>query len=369
VLAVIFCGGGVALWKSGKWLVKEDRFDKIHWAVVLAGESRDCERSDAAIRMYREARVDSLILSATRVFKNRYNSEFMVDYFVQQGVPRERVFEFRQDAYSTLEEARLLVRQFRYQNLDTVLIITSSYHTARTRRIFRKLALGYPVVLVASADYSVYDPNAWWSNRESLKIWFDEWARTLFSYYELAKSPAENGKAEFQGLTPDIWTPRSSERPDTRLPAFDSSVAPVSADTLPAMPVADTANALPKEPASGAAEAKTEDKSTGDSLHASKGDAKSGKSDSVKARKDSVKAAEAKTEGKAAAERAAESRSTEAKSQAKETESKAAEAKKTPAKAEKKASETTAKKASQASKPVAKSAEKKSEKSKSKKKD
>jgi uncharacterized SAM-binding protein YcdF (DUF218 family) len=375
-LAVVLCGGGVALWKSGKWLVQEDRFDKVHWAVVLAGESRDCERSDATIRMYRDSRIDTIVLSACRVFKNRYNSEFMVDYFVQQGVPRDRVFEFRQDAYSTLEEARLLVRQFRMQNLDTVLIITSSYHTARTRRTFRKLAQGYPVVLVASADYAVYDPNAWWSNRESLKIWFDEWARTIFSYYELAKSPAENGKSEFQGLTPDVWASRPQEHPDaSRQPAFDSAVTPVSADTLPTTPVADTANALPKEP-SGAAETKAENKSAGDSLHASRSDAKAEKSDSLKARKDSVKVAEAKAEvkseskaeAKAAAERIAESRSSEAKS-SKESESKSAEAKKASAKTEKKTSEPAAKKASQASKPVAKAAEKKSEKSKSKKKD
>ena len=202
-LAVLLSVGGVGLWRSGRWLVREDAFAHVKWAVVLAGETRDCERTDAALRLFQAGRIDTLVLSACRIFKNRYQSEFMVDYVAEQGMPRDRIFEFRQDAYSTQEEARLLVRQFRLQNLDTVLIITSNFHTARTRRIFRKLAQGHPVVLVAAADYPLYDPNAWWSNRESRKLWFDEWAKTFFTTYELARARPEAGKAEYQGLTPD----------------------------------------------------------------------------------------------------------------------------------------------------------------------
>jgi uncharacterized SAM-binding protein YcdF (DUF218 family) len=201
--AVFLSVGGVCLWRSGRWLVHEDAFDHVKWALVLAGESRDCERTDAAIRLFQEGKVDTLILSGCRIFKNRYQSEFMSEYAVQQGVPRERVFEFRQDTYSTQQEARQLVRQFRLQNLDTVLVVTSSFHTARTRRIFRKLAQGYPVVLLASADYHLYDPNAWWSNRESRKLWFNEWIKTFFTAYELWSEKPELGKAEYQGLTPD----------------------------------------------------------------------------------------------------------------------------------------------------------------------
>ncbi len=205
-LAFFLTVAPVCIWKSGRWLVADDHFQKVRWAVVLAGESRDCERTDAAIRLFQDGRIDSLVISGCRIFKTRYQSEFLADYAAHEGVPRGRLFEFRQDAYSTLEEARVLVRQFRLQNLDTVLIITSNYHTARTRRIFRKLTQGYPVVLVYPAEYHVYEPGAWWSNRESLKYWFNEWGKTLFTVFELARTSPENGKADFQGLTPDIWS-------------------------------------------------------------------------------------------------------------------------------------------------------------------
>jgi uncharacterized SAM-binding protein YcdF (DUF218 family) len=234
-LAVFLSVGGLGLWRSGRWLIREDGFAHVEWALVLAGESRDCERTDAAIRLLQEGRIDTMVLSATRVFKNRYQSEFMLDYAIQQGVPRDRVFEFRQDTYSTQEEARLLIRQFRLQNLDTVLVVTSNYHTARARRIFRKLAQGFPVVLVASADYPLFDPNAWWSNRESRKIWFSEWMKTFFTAYELWRARPESGQAEYQGLLPD-----PSGQSGTPLPTPDSPVRG-SGDTASARGVGENA--------------------------------------------------------------------------------------------------------------------------------
>lgn len=206
VLALIFCAGGVALWKSGRLLVREDAFDRVRWGVVLAGESRDAERADAAIRMFREGKIDTLVLSAMRIFKNRYQSELQLDHYHEQGVPQGRIFEFRHEALSTQEEAGMLIRQFRLQNLDTALIITSNYHTARTRRIFRKLSQGYPVILVSGAEFHVFDPDAWWSNRESRKVWLLEWTKTIFTYFELAFTEPESGKAQYQGLIPDVWT-------------------------------------------------------------------------------------------------------------------------------------------------------------------
>jgi uncharacterized SAM-binding protein YcdF (DUF218 family) len=315
VLALVLCVGGVCLWKSGRWLIHEDKFEKVRWGVVLAGESRDCERSDAAIRMFHEGRIDTLVISATRTFKTRYNSEFMVDYYVEQGVPRDRVFEFRQDAYSTLEEARLLVRQFRLQNLDTVLIVTTTFHTARTRRIFRKLAGGYPVVLVAAAEYSVYDPSAFWSNREGLKLWFDEWAKTFFTVFELAWTKPETDKAQFQGLTPDIWSSRTPE---------EAAPDPPPADTVPSAVIAKdsvetkSAPALPSDSANPAA---VEAKSALDSAAASaKADSARARKDSVKAHKDSVKAKAAEAaEEKAAKEAERKAETPEAKPAAKDS--------------------------------------------------
>lgn len=199
-LALVLILAGVCLWKSGRWLVSDDPFEKVEWAVVLAGEGRDAERSEAALRLYLDGRIDTLIYSGIRVFKDRYSSDFMTDWLAKNGYPREKLFEFRQDAYSTQEEAGFLIRQFRQQGLDTVLIITSNFHTARTRRIFRELAQGYPFVLVHAAELKDFEPSAWWSSREGRKHWLMEWTKTFSTWFELLNAPPETGKSEVNAL-------------------------------------------------------------------------------------------------------------------------------------------------------------------------
>jgi uncharacterized SAM-binding protein YcdF (DUF218 family) len=331
-VSVFLSVGGVCLWRSGRWLVHEDAFDHVKWALVLAGESRDCERTDAGIRLLQEGRVDTLILSGCRVFKNRYQSEFMAEYAVQQGVPRERVFEFRQDTYSTQQEARQLVRQFRLQNLDTVLVVTSSFHTARTRRIFRKLAQGYPVVLLSSADYHLYDPNAWWSNRESRKLWFNEWIKTFFTAYELWSERPETGKAEYQGLTPDPTA------------ASAASVMPATSNEKSSHAVTDSAARAAAEKPTGKEIPKDGGADSLKTGHAMEG------ADSARVRKDSAQAASKDTALSAAATPATTVSTREA--------AKEAEAKKAPAHA--------AKKPASGSKTSSKHEEKKPEKTKKK---
>jgi uncharacterized SAM-binding protein YcdF (DUF218 family) len=370
VLALILCVGGAFLWRSGRWLVRDDAFSHVKWALVLAGESRDCERSDAALRLFQEGRIDTIIESGCRIFKNRYESEFAVDYLVQKGVPQDRLFEFRQDAYSTLEEARLLVRQFRLQNLDTVLVITSSFHTARTRRIFRKLAQGYPVVLVSAAEYHVYDPNAWWSNRESRKLWFNEWCKTLFTYYELWRAKPETGKAEYQGLTPDPW----SNGPGPALPSsVPVDTARAGTDSASAKAVPGEGKEPSREPGADSAKAAADTvKARKDSVRSASGTDREAAGKAVEAKaKEEVRAAEAKAaEVKSARDSAA---AAEAAAKANEAAKFAAEATRSAVESKdgKAAKDTVAKKslprapkkpAAPAPKPAPKHEEKKAEK-------
>lgn len=227
-LAVLLLAGGVFLWRSGHWLIHEDEFEKASWAVILAGESREVERSDAALKLYLEGRIDTAIYSATRIFKTRYASEWMVEYLEKNGYPREKLFEFRQDDHSTLEEARNLIRQFRWQNLDTVLIITSNYHTARTRRIFHKLSQGYPYFLVYPAEFALFDPSSWWSSREGRKYWLLEWTKTVATWFELLGATPETGKSEGNGLTGYLGLPPSAT---TSAALLDSIAAAATRDS------------------------------------------------------------------------------------------------------------------------------------------
>ncbi len=200
--AIVSVVAALVLWRSGLWLVRTDSFEKVKWAVVLAGESRDMERTEAAALLMREGQVDSLIISGNRIFGNRYTSEFAARVFLEQGVEPIRVFEFRNDAYSTVEEAVELIRQFRFMGLDTVLVITSNFHTHRAGSIFQRLAGGDPEILVHAADYPLFDPGAWWSSRESRKHWLTEWLKVVHGTMEATGKRKVEGQSDFNQLLP-----------------------------------------------------------------------------------------------------------------------------------------------------------------------
>jgi len=193
ILILLFCAF-VFLWKSGDMLVRSNAPNHVRWAVVLAGEGRGMERSSAALNLFREGRFDSLILSGPRVFRDHHESEFSTEYLESNGFPHDRLFQLPHEANSTLSEAGVILKQAHLLGVDTLLIITSSFHSARALRIFRKLAGGVPVVCVAMADYSGFDPGAWWSSREGRVVWALEWAKTLLSAYELMNVKPMSGE-------------------------------------------------------------------------------------------------------------------------------------------------------------------------------
>ncbi len=194
----------VCLWRSGTWLVHTDPLPAhVRWAAVLAGEGRDMERSEAAFRLFQDGRFDSLILSGPRTFKTHYESEFSSQLLRAKGFPRDRLFTLPNEATSTAEEAEVLIKQARLLGIDTLLLITSEYHTARARRIYRRFAGGSPVVFVYGAETPDFDPQAWWTSRTSKEIWTIEWVKTLNSDWELLGKKPLRGAAEYVLLDPN----------------------------------------------------------------------------------------------------------------------------------------------------------------------
>ena len=246
------------LWKSGELLVHADPPGRVRWAAVLSGEGRDMELSESAWGLYQEGLFDSLILMGPRVFKSRYASEFAAGHLETRGFPGDHLFQLRNEALSTLEEAAILIPQARLLGADTLLIITAGFRSARTARIYRKLAGGYPVIRVYAAEAFAFDPRAWWSFGESREIWLIEWISTLRTGWRLLRQKPLVGSAEFVLLEPN---PRPGGVPpdSAGMPALEPAASlPAKIDGSPSGPVdtsahpADTTGGLQPAAAAGA---------------------------------------------------------------------------------------------------------------------
>ncbi len=173
--------------ESGKWLVRDDDFGHLRWVVVLDGQSGDLERSDFAAELIQSGRVDSVLLLGRRVFRDRNNADFYAEDIVEVGgVDPERVYVFRHDDPSTLEEAVTIIPWLKRRALrDTVLLLTSAPATRRAAFIFNKLSGGHPHFVTADLHNWRYNADGWIFERESRKSWFREWAAFLVAKWEL----------------------------------------------------------------------------------------------------------------------------------------------------------------------------------------
>ena len=172
--------------KSGHWLVQDDNFEHVKWVAILDGQSADLERSDFAANLLNEGQADSVLILGRRVYRDRSNSEYYADDFMKLGAfDSNAVFLVPHNDPSTISEAYSLVPWLKKHNADTVLLLTSAASTYRVKRIFQKLSGNSPVYITKDIHHVTYNPNCWYSNRESRKDWLRGWAALFASYLDL----------------------------------------------------------------------------------------------------------------------------------------------------------------------------------------
>lgn len=172
--------------KSGHWLVENDNFEHVKWIAVLDGQTADLERNDFAANLLKEGKADSVLILGRRVYRDRSNSEFYADDFMRLGnFDENAIFLVPHNDPSTISEAYSLVPWLKKHNADTVLLLTEAASTYRVKRIFQKLSGNSPVYLTQDIHHVTYNPNCWYSNRESRKNWLRSWAALFASYFDL----------------------------------------------------------------------------------------------------------------------------------------------------------------------------------------
>ena len=78
--------------------------------------------------------------------------------------------------------------ELRRRNVHNFLLVTSSYHTARAGRTYGSLAGqsgGGLTFRTVAAPAEFFLPESWWRVRESRKIVFNEWIKTIAATFGL----------------------------------------------------------------------------------------------------------------------------------------------------------------------------------------
>jgi len=194
IILAVLLSGRLSLPSLGTFLVAEDKPQPSDIIVLLMGSGPD--RMLGAVDLYKQGYADEIVMVRNMVrgydlvvskgVKIPHDSDIAREVAVQLGVPAEKVTILPGDALSTQDEA-IAVREYLKSepDIDSLIIVTSKYHSGRAKKIFDKAmnSLDREIkVLSCPTEYDDFNAEKWWQNREDLKRGVLEYLK-LFHFY------------------------------------------------------------------------------------------------------------------------------------------------------------------------------------------
>jgi UDP-N-acetylmuramyl pentapeptide phosphotransferase/UDP-N-acetylglucosamine-1-phosphate transferase/uncharacterized SAM-binding protein YcdF (DUF218 family) len=176
----------------GKYLVTDESIKASDAIIVLSAGIP--ERVLEAAELYRQGLAPKIFLTkmkrsaAHHYVESALNidlpdeDEMNIQILRRQGVERETIFVAAEEINCTEDEARVLKPMFEAQGIQSILLVTSKYHTKRAFKIFR-LILGKEIqVTPVPSRYDTFDAERWWRKREDARSVAFEYQK-LLSFY------------------------------------------------------------------------------------------------------------------------------------------------------------------------------------------
>ncbi len=154
----------------GRWLVIADPLVPAQAIVPLAGGG---ERVNHAARLYKQGKAAWFVATNTPLdlpgIDHSY-SDLVRRAALRGGVPEERFLVIPTLVYSTYEEALAIRRLAEMRGWDSLLIVTSPYHTRRARTIFNGVFGDSGIgITVRPVDPDTYNGDKWWQDSNNAR--------------------------------------------------------------------------------------------------------------------------------------------------------------------------------------------------------
>ncbi|HOF21175.1 MAG TPA: YdcF family protein [Bacteroidales bacterium] len=188
---ILFAAEAFLVVRAGKWLVRHDGDIHGDAIVILMGSIAD--RVLQAEHVYRQGLADKIIIvkegmGAYKALESKgvsliSTTKQVSDALVTLGISSGNIVILPGDAVSTQMEA-VKVREYCFcrADIDTLLLVTSAYHTRRASMIFESAfrKKGIPVTILCSpSSFTKFNPAGWWKDKEGIQ-------QVLLEYMKIA---------------------------------------------------------------------------------------------------------------------------------------------------------------------------------------
>jgi uncharacterized SAM-binding protein YcdF (DUF218 family) len=164
------------------FLVVADKPAKADMAVVLGGGG-DGFRILTAAQLVRDGYVPAALVSGPDGSYETPECDIAIPFAVRHGYPESYFRHIHGHYMTTSEEADDIIAYLRKENVKSILVVTSGYHTRRAGRYYRHIP-GIEARMIAAPDRYA-EHGTWWKNREGRKTMFFEWSKTVATLFGL----------------------------------------------------------------------------------------------------------------------------------------------------------------------------------------
>ena len=165
---------------AGRFLVVQDPLEKADVIIVLSGGRGD-ERVRQAAELYQQGYAPLVLLSGGEEMAGISVPEMLRRQALALGIPPDALLS-EPDSTSTAEQARYLRPLLQPRGMRRAIVVTSSYHTRRTRRLFRKAFEGSGMeIRVYPVQRDVWNPEGWWTREQDTETLVLEYVKLVLT--------------------------------------------------------------------------------------------------------------------------------------------------------------------------------------------
>jgi uncharacterized SAM-binding protein YcdF (DUF218 family) len=192
--ALTLMAAPVTAFTAARLLIVESPLLQADVIVLLSGSSSYKERALRTAQLYQQGRGQRVVLTNDGYRGSWSNAEQQNPYYyestraelVRLGVPREKVEVLPEIVSSTHEEALLLRNYVDRQRINSILVVTSAYHSRRSLWTFQRVFAGTGTVIgleTASTGWQTPSSWKWWLSLRGWQIVPAEYLKLV--YYRL----------------------------------------------------------------------------------------------------------------------------------------------------------------------------------------
>lgn len=184
-LTVCFIFRLTILRSFAEFLIVESEVEQVEFCFILSGGAFD--RGNKGADLFHQGKVMSFVCTGGNrspdikaLGLDILESDLTKMQLVKMGVPDSAINLIKKGT-STLEEAEIILNFSLEHKLDTVLIVSSKYHTRRVHQVFTNKFLDNGiVVLIQGAPSSMYDELNWWKSEYGLIALNNEYLKQIY---------------------------------------------------------------------------------------------------------------------------------------------------------------------------------------------